>query len=88
MPGASYLFHPNHKFYESGFTNKNESIHDFFINGHSSTSISSALGLLTARELNGNKGKVIAVIGDGALTGGMAFEGLSHAGQRNATFST
>ena len=65
----------------SGFTNKNESIHDFFINGHSSTSISSALGLLTARELNGNKGKVIAVIGDGALTGGMAFEGLSHAGQ-------
>ena len=65
----------------SGFTNKNESIHDYFINGHSSTSISSALGLLTARELNGNKGKVIAVIGDGALTGGMAFEGLSHAGQ-------
>ena len=65
----------------SGFTNKNESPHDFFINGHSSTSISSALGLLTARELNGNNGKVIAVIGDGALTGGMAFEGLSHAGQ-------
>lgn len=65
----------------SGFTNKNESIHDFFINGHSSTSISSALGLLTARELSGDKGKVIAVIGDGALTGGMAFEGLSHAGQ-------
>lgn len=65
----------------SGFTNKNESPHDFFINGHSSTSISSALGLLTARELNGDDGKVIAVIGDGALTGGMAFEGLSHAGQ-------
>ncbi len=65
----------------SGFTNKNESPHDYFINGHSSTSISSALGLLTARELNGNNGKVIAVIGDGALTGGMAFEGLSHAGQ-------
>ncbi len=65
----------------SGFTNINESPHDFFINGHSSTSISSALGLLTARELSGNKGKVIAVIGDGALTGGMAFEGLSHAGQ-------
>ena len=65
----------------SGFTNKNESPHDYFINGHSSTSISSALGLLTARELNGDKGKVIAIIGDGALTGGMAFEGLSHAGQ-------
>jgi len=65
----------------SGFTNKDESPHDFFINGHSSTSISSALGLLTARKLNGDDGKVIAVIGDGALTGGMAFEGLSHAGQ-------
>lgn len=67
----------------SGFTNKEESPHDFFINGHSSTSISSALGLLTARRLNGDNGKVIAVIGDGALTGGMAFEGLSHAGQLN-----
>ena len=67
----------------SGFTNKSESIHDYFINGHSSTSISSALGLLAARELNGNNGKVIAVIGDGALTGGMAFEALSHAGQLN-----
>lgn len=65
----------------SGFTNKNESIHDYFINGHSSTSISSALGLLTARELNGENGKVIAVIGDGALTGGMAYEGFCHAGQ-------
>lgn len=65
----------------SGFTNKNESVHDFFINGHSSTSISSALGLLTARELNGDDGKVVAVIGDGALTGGMAYEGLCHAGQ-------
>lgn len=65
----------------SGFTNTAESPHDFFINGHSSTSISSALGLLTARSLAKNDGKVIAVIGDGALTGGMAFEGLSHAGQ-------
>ena len=65
----------------SGFTNKYESPHDFFIAGHSSTSISSALGLLTARKLSNQKGKVIAVIGDGALTGGLAFEGLSHAGQ-------
>ena len=65
----------------SGFTNTTESPHDFFINGHSSTSISSALGLLTARELSGDDGKVIAVIGDGALTGGMAYEALEHAGQ-------
>ncbi len=67
----------------SGFTNTTESVHDFFIHGHSSTSISSALGLLTARELNGEAGKVVAVIGDGALTGGMAYEALSHAGQLN-----
>ena len=65
----------------SGFTNSEESPHDFFINGHSSTSISSALGLLTSWNLNKKEGKVIAVLGDGALTGGMAFEGLSNAGQ-------
>lgn len=67
----------------SGFTNTAESSHDFFINGHSSTSISSALGLLTAWNLNKKDGHVIAVIGDGALTGGLALEGLSHAGQLN-----
>ncbi len=65
----------------SGFTKKKESPHDFFDNGHSSTSISSALGLLSAWKLQGRNDKVIAVIGDGALTGGMAFEALSHAGQ-------
>ena len=65
----------------SGFTKKEESEHDFFDNGHSSTSISSALGLLVARELQHQEGKVIAVIGDGALTGGMALEALSNAGQ-------
>ena len=65
----------------SGFTNSDESPHDYFINGHSSTSISSALGLLTSWNLEKKDGKVIAVIGDGALTGGMAFEGLSNAGQ-------
>ena len=65
----------------SGFTNTEESPHDYFINGHSSTSISSALGLLTSWELNKKEGKVIAVIGDGALTGGLAFEGLCNAGQ-------
>lgn len=67
----------------SGFTNKDESPHDYFIHGHSSTSISAALGLLASRELSGNKGKVIAVIGDGALTGGLAFEGLCNAAQLN-----
>ncbi len=65
----------------SGFTKKEESPHDYFDNGHSSTSISSALGLLMARSIKHEDGKVIAVIGDGALTGGMAFEALSNAGQ-------
>lgn len=65
----------------SGFTKTAESEHDFFDSGHSSTSISSALGLLVGRDLQHIDGKVIAIIGDGALTGGMAFEALSHAGQ-------
>lgn len=65
----------------SGFTRRNESPHDYFDNGHASTSISQALGLLTAWDRTGRNDKVIAVIGDGALTGGMAFEALSHAGQ-------
>ncbi len=65
----------------SGFTKKCESVHDFFDAGHSSTSISSALGLLTAWNLEGKDGHVIAVIGDGALTGGLALEALSNAAQ-------
>ncbi|MBO4321245.1 MAG: 1-deoxy-D-xylulose-5-phosphate synthase, partial [Treponema sp.] len=65
----------------SGFTRISESPHDFFDAGHASSSISSALGLLAAWRLQGRNDKVVAVIGDGALTGGMAFEALSHAGQ-------
>lgn len=65
----------------SGFTKECESEHDFFDNGHASTSISQALGLLKAREIQGIDGKVIAVIGDGALTGGLAYEGLLNAGR-------
>ena len=65
----------------SGFPKKDESPHDVFDTGHSSTSISAAYGLLMARRLAGNPGKVVAVIGDGALSGGMALEALSHAGQ-------
>lgn len=65
----------------SGFTKRSESPHDFFDTGHASTSISSALGLLTGRRLTHSAGKVVAVIGDGSLTGGMALEALSHAGQ-------
>lgn len=65
----------------SGFPSKDESLHDPFTVGHASTSISQALGLAVARDLNGSDGEIAAVIGDGALTGGMAFEALNHAGQ-------
>lgn len=65
----------------SGFTRINESPHDYFDAGHASSSISSALGLLSAWRMQGREDKVVAIIGDGALTGGMAYEALSHAGQ-------
>jgi len=65
----------------SGFPKRSESEHDMFGVGHASTSISAALGYAQARDLNGEDNSVIAVIGDGALTGGLAFEGLNNAGQ-------
>lgn len=64
----------------SGFPKPEESIHDVFATGHSSTSISAAIGLAKARDLMGETNKVVAVIGDGSLTGGMAFEALNHLG--------
>ncbi len=68
----------------SGFPKRIESEHDVFETGHSSTSISAALGMAKARDLKGEDNKVIAVIGDGALTGGMAFEALNNAGRGNS----
>lgn len=65
----------------SGYTKRTESVHDIFGAGHSSTSISAALGIAKARDLKGEKYSVVAVIGDGALTGGMAFEALNNAGR-------
>jgi 1-deoxy-D-xylulose-5-phosphate synthase len=64
----------------AGFTDPHESIHDHFHWGHASTSISAAVGMAKARDLQGENHEVIAVIGDGALTGGMAYEALDHAG--------
>src|SRR3989339_224415 len=64
----------------SGFPSRDESEYDCFGVGHSSTSISAALGFAAARDLSGEKYKVIAVIGDGSMTGGIAFEGLNNAG--------
>ena len=65
----------------SGFPKREESEHDQFNTGHASTSISAALGMARAKKLRGEYGAVVALIGDGALTGGLAFEGLNDAGQ-------
>lgn len=65
----------------SGFPKREESVYDSFNTGHSSTSISAALGLARAKRIRGNLSKTIALIGDGAIGGGMAFEALSDAGQ-------
>lgn len=67
----------------SGFPKMSESPYDSFGGGHASVSISAALGMAKAAELKGEKRDVVAIIGDGALTGGLAFEGLNNAGAEN-----
>ena len=70
----------------SGYTEPSESEHDFFVIGHTSTSVSLATGLAKARDLKGGTGNVIAVIGDGSLSGGEAFEGLNNAAELGTNF--
>ena len=70
----------------SGFPKRHENPADAFDTGHSSTSISAGLGLAVARDLCGDTNKVIAVIGDGALTGGMAFEAMNNAAKLDTNF--
>ena len=70
----------------SGYTEPNESEHDFFTIGHTSTSVSLASGLAKGRDLQGGTGNVIAVIGDGSLSGGEAFEGLDYAAELDSNF--
>ena len=65
----------------SGFPRPDESVHDAFLAGHSSTSVSAALGIATANKLKKDDSFTIAVIGDGAMTGGLAFEGINNAGR-------
>lgn len=68
----------------SGFPNRDESPYDAFGAGHASTSVSAALGLAEASRLNGSGEKVVALIGDGAMSGGLAFEGINNAGNGKA----
>ncbi len=70
----------------SGFPNRDESPYDHFTTGHSSASVSSALGADWGRVLQGKEGHTIAIIGDGSLTGGLAFEGLNNAGRIHRNF--
>ena len=68
----------------TGYSNQYESEHDHFILGHTSTSISLACGLAKARDVKNEKGNIIAIIGDGSLSGGEAFEGLNFASELNS----
>ncbi|MBC7961358.1 MAG: 1-deoxy-D-xylulose-5-phosphate synthase [Steroidobacteraceae bacterium] len=81
LTGRRDLFHTQRQYKGiSGFPKRSESEHDAFGVGHSSTSISAGLGMAAAADLSGSKNHAIAVIGDGSLTGGMAFEALNQAG--------
>ncbi|MFQ5811167.1 MAG: 1-deoxy-D-xylulose-5-phosphate synthase, partial [Armatimonadota bacterium] len=64
----------------TGFSNPEESEHDHFVTGHGSTAISAALGMAVARDMHGTDETIVAVVGDGALSGGLAMEGLNQAG--------
>ena len=76
----------NNQYSISGYFNPDESEHDNFTIGHTSTSISLAVGLAKARDILGQKHNVIALIGDGSLSGGEAYEGLNNAGELNSNF--
>lgn len=69
----------------SGFSRPNESEHDIVYSGHSSVSVSTALGIATANKVNGKKDYAVAVLGDGALTGGLIYEAINNAGRTNDT---
>lgn len=87
LTGRAYGFIDDKRFGEvSGYTAPKESEHDIFTVGHTSTSVSLACGLAKARDYKGGKENVIAVIGDGSLSGGEAFEGLDNAAELESNF--
>lgn len=84
LTGRREVFHTNRRYKGiSGFPRMSESEYDAFGTGHSSTSISAALGIAVADKLQGKNRNVVAIIGDGSMTGGLAFEGLNNAGMAN-----
>jgi 1-deoxy-D-xylulose-5-phosphate synthase len=85
LTGRRDLFHTNRKYKGlSGFPKRSESEYDSFGTGHSSTSISAALGMAIASERKGEDRQTVAIIGDGSLTGGLAFEGLNNGGTQKS----
>ncbi|NRE80046.1 1-deoxy-D-xylulose-5-phosphate synthase [Enterococcus faecium] len=80
LTGRKNGFEKGHYREVSGYSNQHESKHDYFTVGHTSTSISLATGLAKARDLKKESGNVVAFIGDGSLSGGLAFEGLNNGG--------
>jgi len=85
LTGRKHQFHTNRQYKGlSGFPKRDESVYDAFGTGHSSTSISAALGMAIASQLKGENRQHIAVIGDASIASGMAFEGLNHAGVTTA----
>lgn len=87
LTGRKQAYTDDDKFGEvSGYTNPEESAHDFFNVGHTSTSVSLAAGLAKGRDLTGGNENIIAVIGDGSLSGGEALEGLDFAGEMDTNF--
>ena len=80
LTGRKYGFIDNERLNEiTGYSNTDESSHDHFIVGHTSTSVSLAVGMAKARDIKGEKYNVIALIGDGSLSGGEAYEGFNNA---------
>jgi len=87
LTGRRDRFHTNRTYKGiSGFPNSKESEYDSFGVGHSSTSISAALGMAVATKLKGEKQETVAIIGDGSLSGGMAFEGLNNVAASNSNY--
>jgi 1-deoxy-D-xylulose-5-phosphate synthase len=86
LTGRKKGFEDGHFHDITGYTSQEESEHDFFTVGHTSTSVANAMGLAKARDLTDKKGNIIAVLGDGSLSGGLALEAISNAGAYDKNF--
>ncbi|MFK4925112.1 1-deoxy-D-xylulose-5-phosphate synthase [Lactococcus garvieae] len=86
LTGRKHGFQEGHFHDITGYTSQNESEHDFFTVGHTSTSVANAMGLAKARDLTAQKGNIIAILGDGSLSGGLALEAISNAGAYDKNF--